>query len=131
VIIPVLGHITTFGGHPVCCAAALANIEVIASIDIKTRVTVLEKIARDLLIHPAIKSISGKGLLLAIDFGEEHIAHQVISKCVSLGVITDWFLFAPQKLRLCPPLIITDEEMETACKLILNAIEKVYTTENE
>ncbi|MBK9319626.1 MAG: aspartate aminotransferase family protein [Bacteroidetes bacterium] len=128
---PVLGHITTFGGHPVCCAAALANIEVIESIDIKSRVSALEKIARDLLIHPGIKSISGRGLLLAIDFGEEHIAHQVISKCVSLGVITDWFLFAPQKLRLCPPLIITDTEMETACKLILNAIEKVYTTENE
>lgn len=127
---PVLGHITTFGGHPVCCAAALANIEVLESINMKERAFVLEKTARNLLVHPAIKTISGKGMLLALDLGDPSFAYQVISKCISLGIITDWFLFAPHKLRLCPPLIITDSEMETACKRILEAIEMVYTTEN-
>lgn len=127
---PVLGHITTFGGHPVCCAAALANLNVLHSMDLKSRVQELEKIAREILIHPAIKDISGKGLLLALDFGDEAFAQKVISNCISSGIITDWFLFAPHKLRLCPPLIITPIEMEMACKIILHVIQKVYNAEN-
>ena len=109
---PVLGHITTFGGHPVSCAASLATIEVIECLNIEERVPKLEAIIRTRLVHPLIKSISGKGLLLAIDLGDEQTTQKVIANCLQNGVITDWFLFAAHKLRLAPPLTITETELQ-------------------
>lgn len=124
---PVLGHITTFGGHPVSCAAAIACFDIIQSLDIEQRIPKLESIIRTELQHPAIKSITGKGLLLAIEFETTEFAQQVIAACVRNGLITDWFLFAAHKLRICPPLTITEEELKMACRLIIAAINECYS----
>jgi len=127
---PVLGHITTFGGHPVSCAAAIANFDVIQSLQTESIVPLLENIVRKTLVHHAITSISGKGLLLAIVFESEEFAQKIIARCIQKGVITDWFLFAANRLRICPPLVISQEELKAACETILEAINELYTTDN-
>jgi acetylornithine/succinyldiaminopimelate/putrescine aminotransferase len=121
---PVLGHITTFGGNPVCCAASIATFDVIKELDTEQSVPEKEAFIRKKLIHPALKEINGKGLLLALDFGEEALAQRIIRTCITNGVLTDWFLFAPHKLRMAPPLNITEEELGTACDIILRSIDE-------
>jgi putrescine aminotransferase len=123
---PVLGHITTFGGNAVCCAAASATFDLIQSLETEAQVPLLENVIRKKLVHPAIKSISGKGILLALVFETEEFAQKVIAACVRKGVITDWFLFAANRLRICPPLTITETELTNACETILEAINEVY-----
>lgn len=121
---PVLGHITTFGGHPVCCAASLATLEVISQLDLKTEVGRKEKLFRQNLKHPGIKTISGKGLLLGVEFESEQINRVVINRCMDKGLFTDWFLFAPNKMRIAPPLIIEDDFIIKSCAIILESIEE-------
>lgn len=116
---PILGHITTFGGHPVICAAALAGIEELEAQNLIADVSRKENLFRQLLRHPAIKSITGKGLMLAIELNSFEQNKKLIDACIADGVITDWFLFATHKLRIAPPLIITDEEIKQACSIIL------------
>jgi putrescine aminotransferase len=123
---PVLGHITTFGGNAVCCSAAIATFEIVQSLKTEEQVPVLESIVRKTLVHPAIKSIRGKGMLLALVFESEEFAQKVIAACIRKGIITDWFLFAANRLRICPPLIISEIELKNACKTILDAINEVY-----
>lgn len=123
---PVLGHITTFGGNAVCCAAAIATFEIVQSLKTEEQVPVLESIVRKTLVHPAIKSIRGKGMLLALVFESEEFAQKVIAACIRNGIITDWFLFAANRLRICPPLIISEIELKNACETILDAINEVY-----
>jgi acetylornithine/N-succinyldiaminopimelate aminotransferase len=121
---PILGHITTFGGHPVVCAAALAGIEVLLSNPWMEKVAEKEKLFRQLLVHPAIKSISGKGLMLALEFDSFEQNKKIIDGCIEDGLITDWFLFATHKMRIAPPLIISEEEIQHACDIILQNIHK-------
>lgn len=120
---PVLGHITTFGGHPVSCAAALAGFEWLLETNSYKAAKEKEAIFRDELKHAAIKDISGKGLMLAIDMGDEDFNKQVIKTCIENGVITDWFLHCGHKMRIAPPLSITTNEIKLACQVILNAID--------
>lgn len=120
---PVLGHITTFGGHPVSCAAALAGFEWLLETNSYKAAKEKEAIFRDGLKHAAIKDISGKGLMLAIDMGDEDFNKQVIKTCIENGVITDWFLHCGHKMRIAPPLSITTNEIKLACQVILNAID--------
>ena len=80
---------------------------------------------RRLLVHPAILSITGKGLMMGLTFSSEQFAKDVIQACIENGVLTDWFLFAPHKLRLAPPLVINDSEITTACERILKSIDQV------
>ncbi|HKC68390.1 MAG TPA: aminotransferase class III-fold pyridoxal phosphate-dependent enzyme, partial [Bacteroidia bacterium] len=119
---PVLGHITTFGGHPVCCAAALANLNVIVNNKLYLRAKEIESIIRQKIKHPKIKEVRVCGAIAAIDFDNEALNMQTISKCVEAGVITDWFLFNTRSMRIAPPLIISDEELIKACDIILNCI---------
>ena len=119
---PVLGHISTFGGHPVCCAAALANLQVITQNKLHLRAKEIEVILKQKLKHPKIKELRVCGALAAIDFGDESTNMQTIGKCIEAGIITDWFLFNTQSMRLSPPLIISDEELIKACTVILNCI---------
>ncbi len=119
---PALGHLTTFGGHPVSCAASLAALEVILQMDLEKDVVRKEEIIRSELKHSLIKKIDGKGLLLAVDFGDEKINQKIIQRCITNGVITDWFLFAPHKMRIAPPVIITDDELINACKIIKDVL---------
>jgi 4-aminobutyrate aminotransferase-like enzyme len=130
----VLGHITTFGGNPVCCAAGLAALNVLLrnnKEDIINKVEEKEKLFRKLLNHPAVKKINGKGLLLALEFESQEINNAIIGKCIENGVIADWFLFNVHSLRIAPPLIITNEEIETACMLINKSIDEALTVINK
>lgn len=125
---PILGHLTTFGGHPVSCAAAKAALQFLVSGDLIQNVTEKEKMFRNLLVHENIRLIRGKGLLLCIEFETYQFNQQVISKCYEKGLITDWFLFAANCLRIAPPLIISEKEIQEACSIILEAIDE---TKNE
>jgi acetylornithine/N-succinyldiaminopimelate aminotransferase len=119
---PILGHLTTFGGHPVSCAASLACMQAIEDENLLESIPAKEKLIRELLVHPNIKSISGKGLMLAVEFESFETNKRIIDKCIEHGVITDWFLFNSHSMRIAPPLIITEEEIRKACAVILECI---------
>jgi acetylornithine/N-succinyldiaminopimelate aminotransferase len=123
---PILGHITTFGGHPVISAAALAGLEELERLDLMATVNEKEALFRKLLVHPAIKNITGKGLMLGVQLDHFDNLLKVIEGCINNGLITDWFLFANDKMRIAPPLTITTEEIEHACNIILRNIKMVY-----
>ncbi len=119
---PILGHITTFGGHPVCCAAGLAGLEALLNENLIGKVDQKEKLFRKLLVHPAIRQIRGKGLMLAIEFDSFELNKKIIDRCIANGVIVDWFLHCSNSMRIAPPLIITVEEIESACEVIMEAV---------
>ncbi|OYU97605.1 MAG: aspartate aminotransferase family protein [Bacteroidetes bacterium B1(2017)] len=123
---PILGHITTFGGHPVIASAALAGIESLEEGKWMDLVEQKEALFRKNLVHPAIRSISGKGLMLAIELDSFDNNIKVIQHCIAGGVISDWFLFASNKIRIAPPLTITEEEIGFACNVILSSLDLVY-----
>ncbi|RFZ85908.1 aspartate aminotransferase family protein [Mucilaginibacter terrenus] len=120
---PILGHITTFGGHPVCCAAGLAALEVLLNEQLMEQVPAKEALFRELLVHPAIKGVRGKGLMLAAEFESFELNKKIIDRCIENGVITDWFLHCSNSMRIAPPLIITHEQITHACTIILEAID--------
>lgn len=122
---PILGHITTFGGHPVSCAAALASLkELIENKAIIGSVKEKKRLFLELLKHPSIKSIRSAGLMLAVEFESYELNKTIIDHCIEMEVITDWFLFNDQCLRIAPPLIISLKEITEACSVILSAIDK-------
>ncbi|MDP4132075.1 MAG: aspartate aminotransferase family protein [Bacteroidota bacterium] len=120
---PVLGHITTFGGHPLSCAAGLASMNVLLDEGLVETVQEKEKIFLQQLVHPAIRSVRSAGLLIAVEFESFEKNKQVIDFCIAHGLLTDWFLFASNCLRIAPPLTISDEEIRWACGVILKAID--------
>jgi acetylornithine/succinyldiaminopimelate/putrescine aminotransferase len=126
---PVLGHITTFGGHPVCCAAGNAAFDVLLEEDFITAIDRKEELFRKSLIHPMIKSFRSAGLLMALEFESWEINKAIIDQCISLGVFTDWFLFASNCMRLAPPLSISDSEIKQAVEIILKASDNVGNRE--
>jgi acetylornithine/succinyldiaminopimelate/putrescine aminotransferase len=119
---PILGHITTFGGHPVCCAAGFAALEVLLNENLPDAVAEKEVQFRKMLVHPAIKEVRGKGLMLAIELESFELNKKIIDRCIENGVITDWFLHCSNAMRIAPPLIITHHEIKKACEVILEAI---------
>jgi acetylornithine/succinyldiaminopimelate/putrescine aminotransferase len=122
---PVLGHLTTSGGHPVSCAAALASLKILSETVILQSVLIKEYIFRSLLVHPLIKSVRGKGLFIAIEFDNEVINKKIIQRCFEKGLLTDWFLFSSNCLRIAPPLTITENEIRMACKIINESMESL------
>ncbi|MDB4903046.1 MAG: patA [Mucilaginibacter sp.] len=120
---PILGHITTFGGHPVCCSAGLAALEVLLNENLLYKVAEKEELFRKNLTHPAIKEVRGKGLMLAVELESFELNKKIIDRCIENGVITDWFLHCSNAMRIAPPLIITHDEIEKACEVITEAIE--------
>jgi acetylornithine/succinyldiaminopimelate/putrescine aminotransferase len=122
---PPLGHITTFGGHPVCCAAALATLEVLVQTDLVGQVLQKEALFRSLLTHPGIVEVRSAGLLMAVEVGDFPVLRKVILACQQRGVVTDWFLFNDRSLRIAPPLTISDQEIRLACQVIQEAIDEV------
>ena len=120
---PALGHITTFGGHPVSCAASLAAINVIENDKLIEHLAEKEKLFRELLKHEKIKEVRGKGLLLAVQLDSYETVKKCISYCLSKGVITDWFLFCNSALRISPPLIISEEQIRFSCKIIIDSLD--------
>jgi acetylornithine/succinyldiaminopimelate/putrescine aminotransferase len=122
---PILGHITTFGGHPVSCAAALATLQVIQSQNLLAEIPAKAALIRQLLVHPKIKEVRNQGLLMAAEFESFAVVKPIIDCAISKGVITDWFLFCDNSMRIAPPLTITTNQIAEACNIILEAIEEV------
>ncbi len=119
---PVLGHITTFGGHPVCCAAGMAAMNVLLEEKVISGIKAKEALFRSLLVHPKIKAIRSFGLWMALEFDSFETNKRVIDICIVSGVMTDWFLFASNCLRISPPLIVSENQITEACNKILSAI---------
>jgi acetylornithine/succinyldiaminopimelate/putrescine aminotransferase len=119
---PVLGHITTFGGHPLSCTAGLTSLQVLLSSGWIGEVCRKETLFRRLLIHPSIRKVRSAGLLIAVEFDSFEENKRIIDACIGAGLLTDWYLFAPQCLRIAPPLSITEELIEKACSTILSTL---------
>jgi acetylornithine/succinyldiaminopimelate/putrescine aminotransferase len=122
---PILGHITTFGGHPVSAAAAYATLTVIRTSDLAKEATRKGALIRQQLQHPLILDVRGKGLMIAVEFESFDLLKKVIDRCIEKGLITDWFLFCDNSMRIAPPLVITDEEILQACQIITTVLKEV------
>jgi acetylornithine/succinyldiaminopimelate/putrescine aminotransferase len=119
---PVLGHITTFGGHPVSCAAGMAALKVLVENDLIKDVKEKEQLFLQLLEKEGQLKIRLAGLWMAIQFDNFETCKQVIDNCIANGIISDWFLFSPECMRIAPPLTITKEEITKVCSVIIHAI---------
>jgi acetylornithine/succinyldiaminopimelate/putrescine aminotransferase len=119
---PVLGHITTFGGHPVCCASGMAAMKVLLEEKIINGIKAKEELFKSLLVHPKIKALRSFGLWMAVEFDSFEVNKKIIDTCIVSGVMTDWFLFASNCLRISPPLIVSENQITDACNKIRNAI---------
>ena len=120
---PILGHITTFGGHPVSAAASLATIKVIHEEELLRDVDKKAEIFKKRLSHPLIKETRNKGLMMAVEFEDFEILKPIIDKAINRGVLTDWFLFCDNSMRIAPPLNISEEEIHWACDQVLASLE--------
>jgi len=122
---PVLGHITTFGGHPVSCAAGKAALEVLLEGKYIEQVKSKEQLLRNIIRHPRIKDIRTAGIWMAIELDSFETNLAIIQKCIEKGLITDWFLFAPNCMRIAPPLITTDDEIKKIAEIVIQSIDEV------
>lgn len=115
---PVLGHITTFGGHPVSCAAGMAAMQLLLGDNLINDIHKKEALFIQHLQHPAIKAVRSKGLLIAVELEDAQKVLDTVQNCIANGLFTDWFLFAQNCLRIAPPLTITEDEIVLACEII-------------
>ena len=122
---PKLGHITTFGGHPVIAAAALATLEEIIESNLMQQALEKEQLFRNYLNHPLIKEIRGKGLMLALIMPSAEITNEVVLKSQDAGLILFWLLFEPKAIRITPPLTISNEEIIKGCRIILDILDNI------
>ncbi len=120
---PTLGHITTFGGHPVISAAALATLKEVFKQDLASEALRKEILIREKLIHPKIKEIRGKGLMLAILMETSEEVNKVIFSCLDKGLLLFWLLYENRAIRMSPPLNISDSEITEACNIILSSLD--------
>lgn len=122
---PILGHITTFGGHPVSCAAGLASLKVIEKENLLSQVKLKEEIFLKNLKHKAIREIRSVGLLIAVQLDSYDEVSRTISYCIEKGLIIDWFLFNSSSIRIAPPLTISEEQILFACQTILEGLDRL------
>ena len=122
---PILGHITTFGGHPISTAASLATLETIQNENLIDQVAEKALLFKKLLKHDLIKSIRNQGLLMAIEFESYEVLKRIIDRALEAGIITDWFLFCNNSMRIAPPLTISKIEIKEVCQTLLKSIEWV------
>ncbi|WP_348798936.1 aspartate aminotransferase family protein [Flavobacterium adhaerens] len=122
---PKLGHITTFGGHPVIASACLATLKELTETTLITDTLAKEKLFRSLLVHPLIKEIRGRGLMLAAMTASADITNEVILKCQDRGLILFWLLFEGCAIRITPPLTISEEEIREGCAIILEVMNEI------
>lgn len=123
---PSLGHITTFGGHPVSCAASLACLKHLINSELITSVKYKEKLFRTYLKHTLIKEIRGKGLMIAIELDNEDLAKKIVNESLKKGLILFYFLFTKTAIRISPPLTISEDEIKQGCEIIISIL-KNYT----
>lgn len=121
---PVLGHITTFGGHPVCCAAGMAAFRALLEERMIEGVKEKEQLFLEGLKHPGIRAVRSRGLLIAVEFDSFETNKRVIDRAIERGVFTDWFLFAAPSMRIAPPLTISKDDIAKACGIILESIDQ-------
>ena len=119
---PVLGHITTFGGHPVCCAAGMAAMKALIDEGMMNDVEQKQNLFKSILVHPKIKAIHSFGLWLAVEFDSFETNKNVIDYCILNGVLIDWFLFAANCIRISPPLIISEQQIKKSASIIIKAL---------
>ena len=120
---PVLGHITTFGGHPVCCAAGLAALEYIRSERLTEQADAKGALYESLLAgHPLVREIRRTGLLLGVEFGDSELTARIVLRAIDRGLMTEWFLFHDTAMRIAPPLTITDAEIRESCEILLEVL---------
>ncbi len=124
---PVLGHITTFGGHPLACAAGLAALEVLIEEDLSANAARMGGLFKRSLVHPAIKEVRGVGLMLAVELGDAGKVQRMVMGCLENGVLGFWFLSCPTAFRIAPPLTITEAEVQHACTIILSQMPAAST----
>lgn len=123
---PVLGHITTFGGHPVCCAAGLAALEFILSEGLMEQADAKgAQYERRLAGHPAVREIRRTGLLMGVEFGDPALTQRIVLRAVERGLMTEWFLFRDTAMRIAPPLTITPAEIDESCDILLDVLREV------
>lgn len=127
---PVLGHITTFGGHPVCCAAGLAAMKILLKEDLISEANQKAKLFVELLQHQRIVEVRTQGLLISVEFDSWETNKKVIDHCLHEGVLTDWFLFASNCLRIAPPLTISTKLIKKACAVIIDGCKKINDSKN-
>ncbi|GEC72675.1 Acetylornithine/succinyldiaminopimelate/putrescine aminotransferase [Flavobacterium flevense] len=128
---PKLGHITTFGGHPVIAAACLATLKELTQTNLMQQTLEKEKLFRSLLVHPLIKEIRGKGLMLAAMTADATITNEVILKCQDKGLILFWLLFEGCAIRITPPLTISNEEIREGCAIILEVMNEIMASQKK
>jgi len=122
---PKLGHITTFGGHPVIAASALATLEEVSKPEFMNEVLEKENLFRELLVHKHILEVRGRGLMLAIITANADITNRVILKCKEEGLLFFWLLFEPHAIRITPPLTISNEEIKAGCKILISVLDEI------
>ena len=123
---PVLGHITTFGGHPVCCAAGLAALNFLLEHRIIEQVEAKAAIYREIVgAHPLVREIRGSGLILAVELGNPDLVQRVLQALPEAGAIGDLFLFCDTAFRIAPPLIITEEEVRESAKIVTGVLDSL------
>ena len=122
---PKLGHITTFGGHPVIAAACLATLQELVETDIMAQALEKEELFRKLLVHPLIKEVRGEGLMLAVMTESAAITDKVILRCQEKGLILFWLLFEGKAIRITPPLTISEEEIREGCGIIIEVMNEI------
>lgn len=122
---PKLGHITTFGGHPVIASACLATLQEITETDLMAKAIEKEKLFKSLLVHPLIQEVRGKGLMLAAMTADAAITNEVILKCQDKGLILFWLLFESCAIRITPPLTISEEEIKEGCAIMLEVMDEI------
>ena len=122
---PTLGHITTFGGHPMCCAGALAGIEILQKENLIAQVESKGVLFEKLLDHPLIKEIRRKGLFFAIEMENADMVQKVVEGCKEKGLLSFWFLSCPESFRIAPPLIITEEQITLSCEIINEVMDEL------
>ena len=124
---PKLGHITTFGGHPVIASAALATLKTLFDSNLMEKALIKERLFRKLLVHDLICEIRGKGLMLALIFKDASLADTLIMEAKKKGLLLFWLLFETKAVRITPPLSISNKEIEKGCKIILSILNKIQT----
>lgn len=123
---PVLGHITTFGGHPVCCAAGLASLEYLLSHGVVEQVEAKGALYEELVgRHPLVWEIRRSGLIMAVELGDPVLRERVTRGLKEAGIMTDWFLFCDTAFRIAPPLVITEEQVRDSSRIVLEVLDKV------
>ena len=119
---PKLGHITTFGGNPLIAAASYATLKEVLESSLMNEVEEKEKLFRELLVHPKIKKVNGRGLMLAVELESPEYTLEVAKRCMEKGLIVFWQLYRNEFMRISPPLTISKEEIKKGCEIILEAL---------